>query len=158
MSFRDDLVGPRESAPTCRILVPCLIQWHPMIPASSLKRRVHGSGTGNSAASQVATYRHAGRCRQAAPTPGLAAVSPHRGSLRGICHRLRRAVRAAAGSALATIARTGRIDVGYLFGDGVTQSDRWVRTIGSGFVFGGGRDPSCVPEVYQVRYRCRGRF
>jgi hypothetical protein len=62
------------------------------------------------------------------------------------------------GSALATIARTGRIDVGYLFGDGVTQGNRWVLTIGSGFVFGGGRDPSCVPEQYQVRYRCRGRF
>jgi hypothetical protein len=61
------------------------------------------------------------------------------------------------GSALATAARTGRIDVGYRFGDGVTQSNRWVLTVGAGWVFGGGKDPSCVPEPHQVRYQCRGR-
>ncbi len=61
------------------------------------------------------------------------------------------------GSALATVARTGRIDVGYRFGDGVTQGSRWVLSVGAGWVFGGGKDPSCVPMPHQVRYRCRGR-
>ena len=62
------------------------------------------------------------------------------------------------GSALATVARTGRIDVAYRFGDGVTQGNRWVLSIGAGWVFGGGKDPSCVAQPHQVRYRCRGRF
>ena len=39
-----------------------------------------------------------------------------------------------AGSALSTVARTGRLDLGYRFGDGVTGS-RWVLTFGAGFVF-----------------------
>lgn len=38
------------------------------------------------------------------------------------------------GSALSTIARTGRLDLGYKFGDGVTGS-RWTLSFGSGFVF-----------------------
>ncbi len=63
-----------------------------------------------------------------------------------------------AGSALGTVARTGRIDVGYRFGDGVGQGNRWVFSVGAGWVFGGGRDPSCIPASHQVRYRCRGRF
>jgi hypothetical protein len=38
------------------------------------------------------------------------------------------------GSALSTVPRTGRLDVGYRFGDDVT-GDRWVVTLGTGFVF-----------------------
>ena len=62
------------------------------------------------------------------------------------------------GSALATVARTGRVDVAYRFGDGVTQGSRWVLSLGAGWVFGGGKDPSCIAAPHQVRYRCRGRF
>jgi hypothetical protein len=38
------------------------------------------------------------------------------------------------GSALSTVPRTGRLDIGYRFGDGVT-GDRWVLSFGTGFVF-----------------------
>jgi hypothetical protein len=61
------------------------------------------------------------------------------------------------GSALSTVARTGRVDLGWRFGDGVTSENRMVLTVGAGWSFGGGRDPSCVAEPQHVRYRCRGR-
>ena len=61
------------------------------------------------------------------------------------------------GSALGSEARTGRLDNGYRFGNGADQGDRWVLTLGMGWVFGGGKDPSCVPEPYHVRFRCRPR-
>jgi hypothetical protein len=38
------------------------------------------------------------------------------------------------GSALSTVPRTGRLDIGYRFGEDVT-GDRWVISFGSGFVF-----------------------
>ncbi len=38
------------------------------------------------------------------------------------------------GGSLSTAARTGRLDLGYRFGEGVT-GDRWVLTFGAGFVF-----------------------
>jgi hypothetical protein len=38
------------------------------------------------------------------------------------------------GSALSTVAKTSRVDVGYRFGEGVSGS-RWVLTFGTGFTF-----------------------
>jgi hypothetical protein len=61
------------------------------------------------------------------------------------------------GSALGAVARTGRIDLGWRFGGGVTGDAGPVLSIGMGWVFGGGRDPTCEPAVYHVRYRCRPR-
>ncbi len=61
------------------------------------------------------------------------------------------------GSALSGVARTGRIDLGWRFGGGVTGEAGPVLSIGMGWVFGGGRDPTCEPAVYHVRYRCRPR-
>jgi hypothetical protein len=61
------------------------------------------------------------------------------------------------GSALGAVARTGRIDLGWRFGGGVTGDSGPVLSIGMGWVFGGGRDPTCEPAVYHVHYRCRPR-
>ena len=61
------------------------------------------------------------------------------------------------GSALSGVARTGRIDLGWRFGGGVTGEAGPVLSIGMGWVFGGGRDPTCEPAVYHVRFRCRPR-
>jgi hypothetical protein len=61
------------------------------------------------------------------------------------------------GSALSGTARTGRIDLGWRFGGGVSGDAGPVLSIGMGWVFGGGRDPTCEPAVYHVRYRCRPR-
>jgi hypothetical protein len=58
--------------------------------------------------------------------------------------------------ALSGVARATRIDIGWRFGD--VSGDRGpVISLGAGWVFGGGRDPTCEPSVYQVGYRCRPR-
>ncbi|MBE0592769.1 MAG: hypothetical protein IH616_10270, partial [Gemmatimonadales bacterium] len=57
------------------------------------------------------------------------------------------------GSAISGVARTGRIDLGWRFGGGVTGDAGPVLSIGMGWVFGGGRDPTCEPAVYHVGYR-----
>ena len=61
------------------------------------------------------------------------------------------------GSALSGVARTGRIDLGWRFGGGVPDNEGLVLSIGMGWVYGGGRDPTCEPAVYHVGYRCRPR-
>lgn len=60
------------------------------------------------------------------------------------------------GSAVGGLPRTARIDVGYRFGEDVVD-DRWVISLGAGFVFGANRDPTCVPNVYEVADICRSR-
>jgi hypothetical protein len=60
------------------------------------------------------------------------------------------------GSAVGALPRTGRIDLGYRFGDGVT-GDRLVLSLGAGFVFGASGDPSCQPQVYEVADVCKSR-
>ncbi|MCZ6917676.1 MAG: hypothetical protein O7I93_12935 [Gemmatimonadetes bacterium] len=60
------------------------------------------------------------------------------------------------GSAVGALPRTGRVDLGYRFGDGVTDK-RWVVSLGAGFVFGASGDPTCVPQIYEVADICRSR-
>ncbi len=60
------------------------------------------------------------------------------------------------GSAVGALPRTGRIDLGYRFGNGVAGK-RWVVSLGGGFVFGASGDPTCVPQVYEVADICRSR-
>ncbi len=60
------------------------------------------------------------------------------------------------GSAVGALPRTGRIDLGYRFGNGVS-GDRWVVSLGGGFVFGASGDPTCVPQTYEVADICRSR-
>ena len=60
------------------------------------------------------------------------------------------------GSAVGALPRAGRIDLGYRFGDD-RPDKRWVISLGGGFVFGANRDPTCVPNNYEVADICRSR-